>query len=250
MAANAVAADLDEINSAGPGTQVCFRVVAFESTGTVPVGTSAAVCATTPPAAPAAPKAVAAKAISLKQMDITWEDASTNELGFTIYRTTLVGQVESKIKLGDVKANVVKYTDTTVNTTAEVCYLVEAFNLGDKTSSAAGGSACDSTIKFPQPAPVIGVSGRARAPRSDCKEEGVAGLIALQINARQTCTLTPPPHTHTKPTPNPHQTHTNQNKTTTTPQNTDYQNGSGHHTGRQEGQRHCPLDQRINSLYR
>jgi hypothetical protein len=63
------------------------------------------------------------------KVDLSWEDNSTNELGFIIQRITGDSlQVAGFVSIDTVGANMTVYTDTTVNTTTMYTYRICAYN--------------------------------------------------------------------------------------------------------------------------
>ena len=73
-------------------------------------------------------------ACGTKSMTISWQDTSTNEQGFRIYRITN----QQKIVLAEVGANIRQYTDP--QAPRDACYIVTAFNAAGESS--ATNSAC------------------------------------------------------------------------------------------------------------
>src|SRR5207245_376089 len=73
--------------SASSGTTYSFQVTAYNAAGESPPSDTAA--ATTPEAPPAAPSNLAATAAANgTQVNLTWTDNSTKEIGFNVYLST------------------------------------------------------------------------------------------------------------------------------------------------------------------
>ncbi len=90
--------------------------------------------ATTLNAAPAAPSALGATAISTSQINLSWTDNATNETGFKIERKTGSGGTYAQI--GTVGADVTSYNDTGLSITTTYYYRVRATNsIGDSSYS-------------------------------------------------------------------------------------------------------------------
>jgi hypothetical protein len=87
---------------------------------------------TTPmPAPPAAPSNLVATAISANQVNLTWTDNATGEMGFTIQRALVTGGVPGAFTAIDgVGANITAYSDPTVLPNTTYAYQVLAFNMG------------------------------------------------------------------------------------------------------------------------
>ena len=78
-----------------PNTTYFYRVRATNAGGDSAYSNEAN--ATTPNAAPAAPSALAATALSTTQINLTWSDNSANETGFKIERKTGSGGTYAQI---------------------------------------------------------------------------------------------------------------------------------------------------------
>ena len=77
------------------------------------------------PTPPAAPSNLNAAAVSSDQINLTWTDNASNELGFRIDRST---DGTSFTEIGTVGPNVVSYADTTVSSATQYWYRVSAYN--------------------------------------------------------------------------------------------------------------------------
>ena len=75
---------------------------------------------------PEAPSNLSAEAISSNQIDLSWQDNSTNELGFKIERKQ--GADGTYIQIHAVDAGITEYSDTDLNTNTTYFYRVRACN--------------------------------------------------------------------------------------------------------------------------
>lgn len=94
---------------------------------------------------------------------LTWTDASTNELGFTIERKTVAcGSAGTWAVLGGVGAGVATYKDLTVVEGGAYCYRVNAWNTVDGTPAgtkqfSAWSNEAGLTVPFAVPQPPAGL---------------------------------------------------------------------------------------------
>jgi hypothetical protein len=95
-----------------------------------------------PPLPPAAPTGLAADVVSFTQVQLSWTDASANELHFEIERSTS-GSGGPFSPLATLSAGVTRYDDEAVLAAAEYCYRIRATNATGE--SAWEGPACAST---------------------------------------------------------------------------------------------------------
>lgn len=113
---------------------------------------------------PKAPSNTNALAVSHDQIDVSWQDNSSNETGFEVHRSTSgpSGTFSLRASTG---ANVTGYRDTPLNALTQYCYKVRAFRTFDgKTSySEFSTSACATTPAPPVP---TGPSGTDAKPAS------------------------------------------------------------------------------------
>ena len=131
------------------GTSYYYRVTAVN---TNPGGGSSAVVNATPfpvttagvSAVPSAPTAVTATAASATQVNLTWVDNASNELGYVVERSTTSDFATNWTDFNLVlAANSTSYSDTTAAASSSYYYRVHAFNL-----------AGSSTLVNATPAPV------------------------------------------------------------------------------------------------
>ena len=78
---------------------------------------------------PAAPSDLTATAVSTSQINLTWKDNSTDELGFTLQRKIGAGGTYSPFDTVAVGANVTSYSSTGLLANTNYFYRVRAFNL-------------------------------------------------------------------------------------------------------------------------
>jgi Tol biopolymer transport system component len=140
--------------------QYCYKIRAFNTSG----GTtrysqfSAAACATTlaPPPPPNAPSNTTAVPVSESRTDVSWQDNSTNELGFEVHRGT-TGPNGSYSLLVSMNTNASSYSDGGLTALTQYCYKIRAFNTSGGTTrySEFSAAAC-ATTPLPPPPPAPG----------------------------------------------------------------------------------------------
>ncbi|HYO11048.1 MAG TPA: fibronectin type III domain-containing protein [Tepidisphaeraceae bacterium] len=86
-----------------------------------------AISSAPPPAAPSAPTGLGATAAGHARVDLSWGDASGNETGFRIERSTGGGAF---VEVATVAAGVTAYADTAVTPSTAYAYRVRAYNDG------------------------------------------------------------------------------------------------------------------------
>ena len=106
-------------------TQYCFAVAAFDGAGNISAQ-SAQTCATTMDTVPVAPSSLAATAASPSQINLTWQDNSSNESGFKIERASASGGPWTQIGL--VGANVTSCAHTGLTASTKYYYRARAYN--------------------------------------------------------------------------------------------------------------------------
>ena len=82
---------------------------------------------------PAAPTNLQATATSFSQIDLSWEDNATNEVGFIIRRR--VGLNGTPVQIASVSQNVTTYLDTGLNSDVTYYYTIVAYNLAGFSTS-------------------------------------------------------------------------------------------------------------------
>ncbi len=104
------------------GVTYRYRVLAFNTAGESPTFSNVATATTFQP--PATPANLRATAISLNQIDLEWEDRSSNEDNFVIERAT--NFQSGFVGIATVAANIESYTDNTVAGNTQYFYRIRA----------------------------------------------------------------------------------------------------------------------------
>ena len=136
-------------------TQYCYRVHGFNGSGNGDISTPP-VCRTTLHVPPGPPTGLTATVISMTQINLTWEDNSSTEDGYRIYRK--IGLGAYALLVDNLPPNTVAYSDMGLTPDTTYTYQVFAFNNGGESlgSREAGGT----TLKAPPAAPT-GLSATA-----------------------------------------------------------------------------------------
>ena len=102
---------------------------------------------------PNAPSGTNAVAVSWSQINVSWQDNSSNESGFEVHRST-TGSSGAFTLLASTGANVTSYSNGGLSGSTQYCYKVRAFKVtsGKTTYSAFSGVACATTPVSPLPA--------------------------------------------------------------------------------------------------
>jgi titin len=100
------------------------------------------------------PSGLVATAVSTTQIDLVWQDNSSNESGFEVHRST-TGPTGVFTLHTSTQPSVATYSDVGINHSTQYCYKVRAFRItGRKTSySQFSTSACATTPAPPPPPP-------------------------------------------------------------------------------------------------
>jgi hypothetical protein len=141
-------------------TQYCYKVRAFKTSDakTRYSDLSSATCATTfaPPAPqpPTAPSNAQDLAASYNRIDVYWQDNSSNESGFEVYRGDGTGAVFTRITT--TASGATYFADTGLNSSAQYCHKIRAFTTsgGVTAFSAFSNITCTTTPAPPEP-PVV-----------------------------------------------------------------------------------------------
>ena len=135
-----VAANVTTLNLSGlsPGTTYYFQVRAYNAISPSPNSNTAS--ATTLDAAPLAPSALTATAMSQTQINLTWADNSGNELGFYLDRATDSG-FASSVLTTPLGANVTTLSVTGLSPSTTYYFQVRAYNNGGASANSAAASA-------------------------------------------------------------------------------------------------------------
>lgn len=110
-----------EINGLSPGTDYCYRICAYKDSSTSIWSNTS--CSTTQSGVPAAPSNLTATGYCW-EVELTWQDNSSDESGFNIYR--LSGS--TYFFVGSVGPNTTTYWDRDLPCGLLWCYKIRAFN--------------------------------------------------------------------------------------------------------------------------
>ena len=123
VAANVTAATDANVTSS---KQYCYKVRALGAGATGPSGLSNFSCITTPPATPSA---LQATATTPSRISTTWQDNSSDEAGFEVWRSTtgIGGTYTLRSTRG---VGIESFNDTGLNSATEYCYEVRATGSG------------------------------------------------------------------------------------------------------------------------
>jgi fibronectin type III domain protein len=110
------------------------------------------VSAASPQSTVNAPSSLAAAADSQTRIELSWQDNSSNETGFQVYRST-AGPDGAFMLYAITGVNSKSYADTGLTAATQYCYKVRAVNVGKKTTSYSTftATACATTLAPPVP---------------------------------------------------------------------------------------------------
>ncbi|MFH1414075.1 MAG: fibronectin type III domain-containing protein, partial [Candidatus Omnitrophota bacterium] len=139
-----VGANVTTFNNTGltANTTYSYRVRAYNVAGDS--GWSNEVSATTSNLPPVAPSGLTATAVSTSQINLSWQDNSTNETGFKIERKT--GATGTYAQIGTVGVNVKTFNNTGLTANAIYYYKVKAYNATGDSGPSNEASATTPTI--------------------------------------------------------------------------------------------------------
>ena len=94
-----------------------------------------------------APSGANAVAVSWSQINLSWQDNSSNESGFEVHRSTTGPSVVFAL-LASAGANLTSYSNGGLSGSTQYCYKIRAFRTagGKTTYSAFSNTACDTTL--------------------------------------------------------------------------------------------------------
>jgi hypothetical protein len=125
-------------------TTYYFEVMAINGYGTSTSATASTTSATTP----SAPSSLTATAISSSEIDLTWTDNSSNELGFNVQRST---DAFNWTTIASTAPNTTSYNDTGLTAGTHYLYQVRAFNDVGYSSFSNTADATTSNVSIPAP---------------------------------------------------------------------------------------------------
>ena len=106
-------------------TTYFYRVAAYNTAGTSAYTNTASAATQAASGVPAAPSGLVATSVSSSQINLTWVDASTNETGFKIERST---STVPWAQIGTTGTNVTSYSSTGLSASTAYSYRVRANN--------------------------------------------------------------------------------------------------------------------------
>jgi len=117
---------------ASPGTTYWYKVTAWNNSGESEPSNEATVTTPGEATAPPAPSNLAGQAVSSSEINLTWQDNSSNETGFYVYRKT----TDDYSIIATMEANATSYNNTGLNPEIAYSYKVAAYNnVGESESS-------------------------------------------------------------------------------------------------------------------
>lgn len=115
-----------------PGTTYSYKVCAYNNGGESESSNEVTITTPGEPTAPSAPSNLAGQAVSFSEIDLTWQDNSTNEEGFYIYRKT----TDDYSRIATMEDNATSYNNTGLSPEISYSYKVTAHNdVGESESS-------------------------------------------------------------------------------------------------------------------
>ena len=109
-----------------PSTTYYYRVCAYDTAGNSSYSNTASATTQSGGTVPITPSNLTASAISSSQINLTWQDNSTNETGFRIERAASSGGPWTQIATA--AANATSYSNTSLNPSTTYYYRVCAYN--------------------------------------------------------------------------------------------------------------------------
>jgi hypothetical protein len=148
---------------------------------------------------PAAPGAMQAVAVSSSQINLTWSDTSTDELGFKLERSV---DGSSFTQIANIGANVINYYDGGLNSSTIYYYRVIAYNgAGDSSPSNTASATTQApdltapTVNITKPLNGAKISSRVDVQASASDNVGVA-RVEFYIDGKLSATDSSAPYTY------------------------------------------------------
>ncbi len=107
-----------------PGTTYSYKVTAYNNGGESNSSNEVTIATPGEPTAPSGPSNLAGQAISFSEIDLTWQDNSTNEEGFYVYRKT----TDDYNIIATMEANATSYNNTGLSPEIGYSYKISAYN--------------------------------------------------------------------------------------------------------------------------
>jgi chitodextrinase len=177
-----------------PNTSYCFTVAASDNAGNVSTP-SGQVCATTLGTVPVAPSGLVALAISSSQINLTWQDNSSNESGFIVQRASSSSGPWTQIGL--MGANVTSCAHTGLTAATTYFYRVCAYNTsGNSAFSAVTSATTQALPDTTAPSIPSGITATATSTSQvsvswgASTETGGSGLAGYQVYRNGTVVTT------------------------------------------------------------
>lgn len=107
-----------------PGTTYSYKVTAYNNGGESESSNEVIIATPGEPTAPSAPSNLAGQAVSSSEINLTWQDNSTNEEGLYVYRKT----TDDYSIIATMEANATSYNNTGLNPETAYSYKITAYN--------------------------------------------------------------------------------------------------------------------------
>jgi len=107
-----------------PQTTYSYKITAYNEGGESESSNEVTITTPGEPTAPSAPSNLAGQAVSCSEINLTWQDNSTNEEGFYVYRKT----TDDYSIIATMEANATSYNNTGLNPETAYSYKISAYN--------------------------------------------------------------------------------------------------------------------------